>query len=87
MLENGAIKETENLIKKYGKNYQWAKSIGIKEIIGFLENTLQESELESLISTHTAQLAKRQRTFNKTQFREHFCGDSKEIWREISKKI
>ena len=51
MLENGAIKETENLIKKYGKNYQWAKSIGIKEIIGFLENTLQESELESLIST------------------------------------
>ena len=87
MLENGAIDEVRGLLEKYGKSYQWAKSIGIKEIIGFLEGQISQEELEELISTHTAQLAKRQRTFNKTQFKEHFCGEAKEVLEQIQKDL
>lgn len=87
MLENGAIDEVRGLLERYGKIYQWAKSIGIKEIIGFLEGQISQEELEELISTHTAQLAKRQRTFNKTQFKEHFCGEAKEVLEQIQKDL
>ena len=71
MLQNGLINEVESLVSKYGTQHQWAKSIGIKEVLEFKDLV----QLESLITTHTAQLAKRQRTFNKTQFPPHFCGD------------
>ena len=71
MLQNGLLQEVESLIAKYGTQHQWAKSIGIKEVLECKDIT----QLESLITTHTAQLAKRQRTFNKTQFPPHFCGD------------
>ena len=87
MLENGAIDEVRGLLERYGKIYQWAKSIGIKEIIGFLEGQISQEELEELISTHTAQLAKRQRTFNKTQFKEHLCGEAKEVLEQIQKDL
>lgn len=48
------------------------------------------TSLESLrdsISTHTAQLAKRQTTFNKTQFPPHFCGTATEIYSQIASHV
>lgn len=87
MLQNGAIEEVCELIKKYGKAYQWAKSIGIKEIIAVLEGEIPKEALEELITTHTAQLAKRQRTFNKTQFKEHFCGEAEAVLGRILQNL
>lgn len=79
MLERGLIAEVEGLIRRYGQTHQWAKSIGIKEVLAFQKGLLSLQELEEQITIHTAQLAKRQRTFNKTQFMQHFCGGYLEV--------
>lgn len=79
MLEQGLIVEVKNLIEHYGQAHQWAKSIGIKEVLAYQKGLLSLQELEEQITIHTAQLAKRQRTFNKTQFAPHFCGGYLEV--------
>ncbi len=96
MLRNGLLEEVQTLVARYGTQYQWAKSIGIKETLEYLnyDSTFAQSSpissLESLsdsISTRTATLAKRQSTFNKTQFLPHFCGTAIEIYSEITSQI
>lgn len=68
MMQEGIIEEIATLVQKYPKNSQPFKAIGVKETIAYLEGILSYEELAPLISTHTAQLAKRQSTFNRTQF-------------------
>ncbi|TLD85444.1 tRNA (adenosine(37)-N6)-dimethylallyltransferase MiaA [Helicobacter sp. MIT 05-5294] len=109
MLDRGLLEEVQTLYSHYGAQYQWAKSIGIKETLEYLkyQNLLDSAQstkndallkpqfppitsLESLrdsISTHTAQLAKRQTTFNKTQFPPHFCGTTTEIYSQITMQL
>lgn len=69
MLKSGLIEECKNLINNYGLDILPLKSIGLKETVLFLQNQINLKDLENLISTHTIQLAKRQRTFNRTQFK------------------
>lgn len=76
MLKNGLIDEVRGLISRYGEAHQWAKSIGIKEVLAYQKGAFGLQALQEQITTHTAQLAKRQRTFNKTQFSPHFCGSA-----------
>ncbi|CRF50553.1 tRNA dimethylallyltransferase [Helicobacter heilmannii] len=66
MLKKGVVQEIEALAKKYGTHCQPFKAIGPKECLQYLNSEISCSELESLITTHTYQLAKRQTTFNKT---------------------
>ncbi len=68
MLEAGLIDEVASLDKKYGRAPNAMKAIGIKETLEFLDGKIDKEELEELISIHTGQLAKRQQTFNKSQF-------------------
>ncbi len=68
MLDDGLIDEACYLEKKYTREPNCMGAIGIKEVLSYLDGRVKKVELESLISTHTAQLAKRQETFNKTQF-------------------
>lgn len=69
MYEMGILDEAENLLAKYGGEIQPFNSIGLKECKEYFEGKIKShDELISLISTHTAQLAKRQSTFNRTQF-------------------
>lgn len=68
MIENGLIDEAKFLFGKYDENLKPLNSIGLRECREFLSGKIDEKELESLITTHTMQLAKRQRTFNKSQF-------------------
>jgi len=79
MLQKGLIEEATTLLNDFGNTHQWAKSIGIKEVGQFLKGVILKEHLQSLITTHTLQLAKRQKTFNRTQFQEHFCGSTQEI--------
>lgn len=65
MLDNGLIEEAKTLFSQFDNKLKALNSIGLKECKEYLENRISLKELESLISTHTAQLAKRQRTFNK----------------------
>lgn len=68
MIDNGLIDEVKMLEAKYTRSPNPMKSIGIKETLEFLDGKLTKDELITQISTHTAQLAKRQTTFNRTQF-------------------
>lgn len=68
MVQNGLIEEVKFLYKHYGKEPSCMKAIGIKEAIEYLEGRYDLNTLIEQITIHTAQLAKRQQTFNKTQF-------------------
>lgn len=69
MLDLGIIAETQFLLEKYGEEIQPFSSIGLKECKDYLQGKItSKDDLLSLISIHTSQLAKRQSTFNRTQF-------------------
>jgi len=68
MLELGAIDEVCFLEHKYTRKPQAMGSIGIVEILEYLDGESTYAQMQEKISTHTAQLAKRQQTFNNTQF-------------------
>ena len=68
MIQNGLIDEVAFLERKYTREPNPMKAIGIKETLEFLDGKLNKEELAEQISIHTAQLAKRQQTFNRSQF-------------------
>ena len=68
MLEMGLIDEVCYLEKKYSRLPHSMSSIGIVEVLEFLDAKTTKEQMLELISIHTAQLAKRQQTFNRTQF-------------------
>lgn len=68
MLEQGLIDEVIMLEKKYTREPNCMQSIGILETLEYLDGYINKEQLFEKISNHTAQLAKRQRTFNKSQF-------------------
>jgi len=68
MLDLGLIDEICYLEQKYTRLPHSMGSIGIVEVLDYLDNKTSKDEMCELISIHTAQLAKRQQTFNRTQF-------------------
>ncbi|GAA7909306.1 tRNA (adenosine(37)-N6)-dimethylallyltransferase MiaA [Helicobacter pylori] len=85
MLHSGLIEEIKALYAKYPKDSQPFKAIGVKESILFLEKRLTLKELEEAIISNTMKLAKRQNTFNKTQFNNLYMGSVKEVRHAILK--
>jgi len=83
MLQNGIIDEVIMLEKLYTRAPKAMKSIGIIETLDYLDGKIDKKRLEELIATHTAQLAKRQRTFNRSQFSNVFKGDLSTLEKEI----
>ncbi len=84
MLKNGLIDEVIYLEKHYTRAPNSMKSIGIKETLEFLDGFISKDELIKKISQNTARLAKRQRTFNSTQFPLHVKGDLEEIYKTVN---
>jgi tRNA dimethylallyltransferase len=70
MAASGLIDEVAMLEHKYGRNHNAMKAIGIIEVLAYLDGECTREAMIENIITHTAQLAKRQQTFNKTQFEE-----------------
>ncbi|MEA3290276.1 MAG: tRNA (adenosine(37)-N6)-dimethylallyltransferase MiaA [Campylobacterota bacterium] len=68
MIKEGIIDEVLMLEQNYTRTPNCMGSIGILETLQFIDGKIMKSQLEELISTHTAQLAKRQRTYNRSQF-------------------
>ncbi|KMT69005.1 tRNA delta(2)-isopentenylpyrophosphate transferase [Helicobacter pylori] len=85
MLHSGLIEEIKALYAKYPKDSQPFKAIGVKESVLFLEKRLTLKELEEAITSNTIKLAKRQNTFNKTQFNNLYTGSVKEVRHAILK--
>jgi len=68
MIAAGAIDEVCFLEQKYTREPNPMHSIGIVEILEYLDGYTTKEQMADAITTHTAQLAKRQQTFNKNQF-------------------
>jgi len=68
MVGNGLIDEICMLEQKYTRKPNCMKAIGIKETLAYLDGIYTKSEMIDKITTNTARLAKRQKTFNNSQF-------------------
>ena len=68
MVTMGLIDEVAELERQYGRMPNSMKAIGIVEALDYLDGKITKTEMTELITTHTAQLAKRQQTFNTRQF-------------------
>lgn len=83
MIENGLIDEVAYLERKYGRSPNPMGAIGIVEVLDYFDGKCSLQETETSIATHTAQLAKRQDTFNRNQFKEKFSATAEEILEKI----
>jgi len=83
MIEEGLINEVCMLEQHYGRSPNSMKAIGIKETLAYLDGAYDKAKLSEQISTHTAQLAKRQTTFNTSQFKSTFLGGAEDIYKDI----
>lgn len=68
MVEDGLINEIFHLEKRYTRAPHSMKSIGIKETLEYLDGKYGIETLKEKITTNTMRLAKRQNTFNNSQF-------------------
>jgi len=68
MVEEGLIDEICRLEQKYGRKPNCMKAIGIKETLAYLDGNYTKEEMIEKITTNTSRLAKRQKTFNNSQF-------------------
>lgn len=75
MLEIGLIDEVFYLEKKYTRKPNAMGAIGIKETLAYFDGIYTLDELREKIIINTARLAKRQTTFNKSQFLNVIRGD------------
>ena len=87
MLKNGLIDEIFFLEKHYSRVPQCMKAIGIQEVLDYFDGKYTYAQLEEQIITHTLQLAKRQRTFNASQFPPHITSSAEELSNIIIKAL
>ncbi|MBW6488579.1 tRNA (adenosine(37)-N6)-dimethylallyltransferase MiaA [Sulfurimonas sp.] len=85
MVESGLIDEVCRLEQRYTRLPHSMNSIGIVEVLEYLDGKVTLEQMIGNISTHTAQLAKRQQTFNRTQFENIISApleefSNKQIW-------
>ncbi len=85
MIRNGLVEEIFALERKYGRSHNPMKAIGIKETLAYLDGRLSLDALQQQITIHTAQLAKRQETFNTSQFPQRVKLLKNFLAKEISK--
>ena len=68
MVEDGLIDEICMLEQKYTRKPNCMKAIGIKETLAYLDGIYSKEVMIEKITTNTSRLAKRQKTFNNSQF-------------------
>ena len=87
MLAMGLIDEVAALEKRYGRRPNPMKAIGIREVLDYFDGRLTHDAMRTEIIYHTRQLAKRQKTFNRTQFPHHPALPRERLYEEISKRL
>ena len=80
MIESGLIDEIFYLEKHYSRAPQCMKAIGIKEVLDYFDGKFKIPGLEERITFNTLHLAKRQRTFNASQFPQHIKDDTAHLF-------
>ena len=86
MIKQDVIDEVISLEKQYTRKPVCMGSIGILETLEFLDGKIDKQQLEDKISINTAQLAKRQRTFNNGQFKNIIKKDIEALKKIIIRK-
>jgi tRNA dimethylallyltransferase len=86
MLKAGLIDEVFYLEKNYTRKPNAMRSIGIKEVLSYLDGQYTKFEMKTKIITHTAQLAKRQRTFNNSKFTDKISLSLEELHKLLLEK-
>ncbi len=79
MVNDGLINEICMLEAKYTRKPHCMKAIGIKETLAYLDGVYDKAMLIKKITTNTARLAKRQTTFNNSQFENVIKGSVEEL--------
>lgn len=79
MVDEGLIDEICRLEQKYTRSPNCMKAIGIKETLAYLDGIYDKKMLIEKISTNTSRLAKRQTTFNNSQFDNVTKGSVEEL--------
>ena len=87
MYDLGLVDEVCYLEQKYTRTPNSMKAIGIIEVLDYLDGKIDKEEMLALITTHTAQLAKRQQTFNKTQFQHIISAPLEDLEKIILQNI
>ena len=85
MVKSGLIDEIIYLEKKYTRAPNCMSSIGVVETFEYLDGKLTKVQLEEKIALNTAKLAKRQNTFNKSQFTDKTTNIIKDLNLDILK--
>jgi len=85
MIKDGIIDEVIFLERKYTRDLNCMSSIGIIETLEYLDGKLNKEQLEEKISQNTVKLAKRQNTFNKSQFKNKTSNIIKNLNSDILK--
>jgi tRNA dimethylallyltransferase len=83
MAQDGLIDEICALEKKYSRTPNCMKAIGIKETLAYLDGIYNKKSLIEKITTNTARLAKRQKTFNNSQFENVIKGSVEELEKKL----
>ena len=83
MINNGIIDEVIYLEKEFTREPSCMGSIGIYETLDYLDGKINKDQLKEQIFIHTSQLAKRQRTFNKSQFKNIYAYSLENIEKKI----
>lgn len=84
MVAMGLIDEVAGLERTYGRSPNSMKAIGIVEVLDYLDGKIGKEAMIEQIVTHTAQLAKRQQTFNRNQFEDKRVLSPDEILKHAS---
>jgi len=84
MIEMGLVDEVAALEHRYTREPNALKAIGIIEVYEYLDGRLSLDEMREEIIVHTAQLAKRQQTFNKNQFPSRQCLTAEALYKAAS---
>ena len=84
MIKDGLINEVFGLEKCYTRTPQCMNAIGIKEVLDYFDGKFKMEGLEERITFNTLHLAKRQRTFNTSQFPPHTKGDVTTLFEAIT---
>ena len=87
MLKDGLIDEVAYLEHKYSRTPNCMKAIGIKETLDYLDGKFDREALQAKIIINTARLAKRQTTFNNSQFKNLISLDLENLKRRILEDI
>ena len=88
MIEQGIVEEIKEIVEAYGEGIPPLNAIGPKECLAFLQGKLTSLEsLKQELFFHTCQLAKRQATFNRTQFPKITLLPKHDLQQEIYKLL